>query len=79
MRVKKTAPFYFCNNFVKPIFILIIFAHVYVSKFPITSIFHIFYKIESREPASVSTAQRVCPTVKLLCREILDFIIAPNL
>jgi len=50
---KKTAPFYFCNNFAKPSSILIIFGiHVrYLSKFPIGRTFHILYKMEGREPA----------------------------
>jgi len=37
------------------------------------NIFHILHKVETREPAQVST------TLKLLCCEMADFIIAPNL
>jgi len=48
---RKTAPFYFCNNFVRPSSTLIFLAHIYRSKFPISSIFLILYKVESREPA----------------------------
>ena len=44
---KKTAPFYFCNNFVRLSSILTIF----FSKFSIASLFHILYKVERGELA----------------------------
>jgi len=42
---RKTAPFYFCNSFVKNSGITIFLAHIYSNKFPITHIFHTHYTI----------------------------------
>jgi len=47
----KTAPFYFCNSFVKTASVTTIFAHTYLSKFSITVIFYILYIIRDGEPA----------------------------
>jgi len=66
---RKTAPFYCCNNFVKP-------GSISVS--PITSTFHSFHKVKNREPAEVLTAQLAQPSSCFVARR-RDFIIAPNL
>ena len=81
---QKTAPVSFCNNFVKLSCILIIFGkHIPKESSPIRSIFYIFHKVESREPAEVLTAQHASTGCahnrQAVRREMPDFIIAPNL
>jgi len=43
VRQKKTAPFYFCNNFVKTSSITTFLVQMYFNKFPIARVFHILY------------------------------------
>ena len=48
----KTAPFYFCNNFIRTSSTTTIFGtHILQYKFPIIHIFHILYIIKDRKPA----------------------------
>ena len=46
---KKTAPFYFCNSFVRTSVITI--AHIYVNKFSIIHLFHLLHMIRHEKPA----------------------------
>jgi len=65
---QKTALF-FCNNFVKPSSILIIFGRR-CSTFLITSVFHILYKVKSGNQLKFqqhsTSAQHVYTTIKML-------------
>ena len=61
-------------------------AHIHVSKFPVKSILHILYQVESREPVlsfnSTARQHSVCarPSSCFVGRcQTKDFIIAPNL
>ena len=49
---QETAPFYFCNSFVRTSsFTTILGIHIYLNKFPIIHVFYILYIIRDGEPA----------------------------
>jgi len=80
---QKTAPFYFCNNSLKPSSIFIIFgSRIYLSKFLIQAYFTFFINLKAESQLKFQQhsepAQRVRTTVKRLRCETRDFT-APNL
>ena len=79
---QKTAPCYFCSNFVKLSYILTIFGTYTLINFLPKAYFMIFTTSKTENQLkfhSTSRQQNVFTTVKLLCRKTPDFIIAPNL
>jgi len=72
---KKTALFYFCNMFIKPLSILIIFdTHIYYDKFAIICVFYFFHKLKTGNQLKFQQCSALAhcshTVFKLLYREI---------